>query len=335
MEGGSAGTLFGVNDLGWMDAPNYLSWFTKLFLPAVAYLTKTAPVVLLQDGHHSHISLELIKRARDNNVIILCLPPNTTHLLQPLDIAVFAPLKKAWRLILKEYKLKSRGQVASKEVFPSLICKLWEVSFKQEHIKGGFRGAGLVPYSRAHVLEKLSPANPQSTHKPSQSTHITCSKCGHEMPATPSRVKSHVVKYFSDILEVRASGPQIGERNNLKIRVEGEAITKEEFQTLLEESKKSKTKKKKGKSKEQASEVNGMFTKIIGEGPFYTKSCIPHFLDVDENICQECGANYEEDEHQDAWIGCDNNECGRWFHYYCAGFDKKPSKRKKFICNYC
>ena len=58
-------------------------------------------------SHHSHMSLELIREARDNKVVILCLPPNTTHLLQPLDVSVFAPLKKAWKKILKEYKLET------------------------------------------------------------------------------------------------------------------------------------------------------------------------------------------------------------------------------------
>ena len=63
---------------------------------------------------------------------------------------------------------------------------------------------------------------------------------------------------------------------------------------------------------------------------------LPWFPTVDENICQECGVSYDEDDHQDAWIGCDNEDtCGCWFHYWCAGFDQKPSARKKFICSYC
>ena len=56
---------------------------------------------------------------------------------------------------------------------------------------------------------------------------------------------------------------------------------------------------------------------------------------VDEDICQECGANYDEDDYPEAWIGCDNEECGRWYHYWCAGFKRKPTSRKKFTCNYC
>ena len=50
-----------ATESGWMDAYNFLSWFTKVFIPAVSHLTATAPVVLFLDGHHFHISSELIK----------------------------------------------------------------------------------------------------------------------------------------------------------------------------------------------------------------------------------------------------------------------------------
>ncbi len=32
------------------------------------------------------------------------LPENSTHLLQPLDVSVFAPVKKEWRRVLNEWK---------------------------------------------------------------------------------------------------------------------------------------------------------------------------------------------------------------------------------------
>lgn len=60
MVGGSAGALYGITDSGWMDSASFLSWFVKLFLPAVLPMTGTAPVLLFLDGHHSHISLELV-----------------------------------------------------------------------------------------------------------------------------------------------------------------------------------------------------------------------------------------------------------------------------------
>ena len=259
MEGGPAAAVYGISDSGWMDGANFLSWFTKLFLPAVSYLTKTAPVLLFLDGHHSHISLQLIKSARSNNVLLLCLPPNTTHLLQPLDVGVFAPVKSAWRAILKRYKLETKGQRVGKEDFPSLIAKLWDASFTPQQCKGGFRGAGLIPFSCNHVLQKLAPSAVLAHHDPANdpddrqaTTKITCTSCGHQMTATPL-LKTRIVSYFSGILDVRTDGHKIGKRNNLKVRVEGEVITSDEFVTILEEQKASKEaeKQKKGKKREQ------------------------------------------------------------------------------------
>jgi len=29
------------------------------------------------------------------------------------------------------------------------------------------------------------------------------------------------------------------------------------------------------------------------------------YPEVDENSCQECGVNYDDDDYQETWIGCD------------------------------
>ena len=58
-----------------------LKWFEKQFYPAVRHLLETGPVMLFFDGHFSHMSITLIKRARDLGIHLFCLPPNTTHVL--------------------------------------------------------------------------------------------------------------------------------------------------------------------------------------------------------------------------------------------------------------
>ena len=169
-------------------------------------------------------------------------------------------MKSAWRAILKRYKLETKGQRVGKEVFPSLIAKLWDASFTPQQCKGGFRGAGLVPFSCEHVLQKLAPSavtvhnDPENEPDDRQATtKITCTSCGHQMAATPV-LKTRIVSYFSGILNIRTDRPKIGKRNNLKVRVEGEVITSDEFVDLLEEQKASKDaekKQKKGKKRQQ------------------------------------------------------------------------------------
>ena len=138
MQGGPATAVYGVSELEWMDSDNFLSQFKKLYLPALSHLLKEASVLLFLDGHCSHISIELVKLARSNNIEILCLLPNTTHLLQPLDVGVFAPLISAWRGILKRYSVETGGAHVTKELFPGLNAKLWETSFESGHCKGRF-----------------------------------------------------------------------------------------------------------------------------------------------------------------------------------------------------
>ena len=125
----------------------FISWLEKLFLPAVSQLLSTGPVILFLNRHYSHISLELIRSARRHHVHLLCLPPNTMHILQQLDVGTFSPVKKSWKKILKRWKLETRGQVVSKEAFPTLIFKLWEQALMPAQCTAGFRGAGLKPFS--------------------------------------------------------------------------------------------------------------------------------------------------------------------------------------------
>ena len=50
-------------------------------------------VLIIEDGHSSHISTQVIEEACKNDVYLLCLPAHTTHIMQPLDVAVFKSLK--------------------------------------------------------------------------------------------------------------------------------------------------------------------------------------------------------------------------------------------------
>ena len=69
-EGAVPGTLFKSSESGWVNSELYIEWF-KFFLKQ---MPPVCPVLLLQDGHASHISVELIELAKENNIRLLCLP---------------------------------------------------------------------------------------------------------------------------------------------------------------------------------------------------------------------------------------------------------------------
>ncbi|KAF2904148.1 hypothetical protein ILUMI_02037 [Ignelater luminosus] len=53
--------------------------------------------VIIADNLSTHLNVGIFKCCREENVCFVCLPPNSTHLTQPLDVAFFHPIKVAWR----------------------------------------------------------------------------------------------------------------------------------------------------------------------------------------------------------------------------------------------
>ncbi|EJF55491.1 DDE-domain-containing protein, partial [Dichomitus squalens LYAD-421 SS1] len=96
---------------GWTDDFLCLEWFRKCFIPqATARRETDAPILLILDGHGSHVTSEMRHLAMDHNIHLFCLPPHTTHRLQPLDVGVFGPLQQAWTKRCNEYYVTSRGR---------------------------------------------------------------------------------------------------------------------------------------------------------------------------------------------------------------------------------
>ena len=76
------GTLNAFSNNGWIDQELFDLWFGNLFLK---YAPSIRPLPLLMDGHTSHYCPQTIRQAARHKVVLLTLPPNTTHMSQPLD----------------------------------------------------------------------------------------------------------------------------------------------------------------------------------------------------------------------------------------------------------
>jgi hypothetical protein len=58
--------------------------------------------LLILDGHGSHSTPEFDEFCSDNQIITLCMPAHSSHLLQPLDDACFSPLKAAYSKLVQQ-----------------------------------------------------------------------------------------------------------------------------------------------------------------------------------------------------------------------------------------
>ena len=73
---GPLNALYAKSLNGYMEEELFFSWFT-FFVSKTQHFGK----------------LNFIDTARENDIILYCLPPHTTHILQPLHVPVYKPRK--------------------------------------------------------------------------------------------------------------------------------------------------------------------------------------------------------------------------------------------------
>jgi len=117
---GPKGAVYAVNERGWMTIFNFSQWFKECFLPVAK--RKEGPVLLVGDNHSSHLGPEVIQLCRENNIRFVCLPPNATDKMQPLDVGFFKTVKSLWKKMLRKYLTQDpSAKLLQKTIFPSML----------------------------------------------------------------------------------------------------------------------------------------------------------------------------------------------------------------------
>ncbi|EMT73749.1 hypothetical protein FOC4_g10000808 [Fusarium odoratissimum] len=138
---------------GWTDNETGLDWL-KHFNRCTTIRSVGAYRLLILDGHESHQSVDFQLYCEVNNIITLCMPPHSSHLLQPLDVGCFGPLKKAYGREIERLIRRSITHISKTEFFPAFYAA-FRLTITESNIKGGFRGAGLAPFDPEVVISKL------------------------------------------------------------------------------------------------------------------------------------------------------------------------------------
>ena len=85
---------FDSNSKGWTSNKHGVDWLIRCFDPETRDKAAGEYRFLICDSHDSHITAEFIAHCIDNKILLMILPPHSSHLTQPLDVGVFGPLKK-------------------------------------------------------------------------------------------------------------------------------------------------------------------------------------------------------------------------------------------------
>lgn len=146
---------------GWFDTAIFADWFASMFIPHIRKLKLEGKKVVIGDNLTSHFSEEVLSLCEKHNIAFVCLPTNSTHMTQPLDVAFYAPLKKSWRGILDEWKkgLQKKSQTVTKEAFPGLLQKLHKHvtnnDTSSKNLVSGFKKCGIYPLNASEVISRL------------------------------------------------------------------------------------------------------------------------------------------------------------------------------------
>ncbi len=152
---------------GWTDNQLGLLWLREHFEVETAKRQAGEYRLLLLDGHESHCTLEFIEFCVEKKIILLVLPPHTTHLLQPLDVVIFAPLARYYSSEVEEH-MREKHYWLEKKDFIIYYQNARKKALRESNILSAWRATGLIPYNPQTVISKL----PNKPSTPSKFTQI-------------------------------------------------------------------------------------------------------------------------------------------------------------------
>lgn len=155
---------YGTSEKGYMTEKTFyiwafmfVTWLTGYRATVLPESLQKANVLLVIDGCLAHGAPEAMHLFAKHNVTVLVLPAHTSHLLQPFDVVLAAPLKASFRHFLSEEKAKLRNAPLTKAAKTRLILvrafiRSWRTVATPENCARSFEAVGIFPLSPFVVL---------------------------------------------------------------------------------------------------------------------------------------------------------------------------------------
>ncbi|RYN17045.1 hypothetical protein AA0119_g11468 [Alternaria tenuissima] len=193
--------VLAVSDNGWTTDKLGVEW-VKHFNRHTASRTRGVYRLLILDGHSSHATPEFDQYCTENKIITLCMPPHTSHLLQPLDVGCFSPLKRAYGHEIQELARQGVYHI-DKVDFLTIYAQVRLAVFTQQNIQAGFQATGLVPPCPERVLSSLTVVRTPSPPATTADNNVTWTA---ETPRTVAQLQQQA-QHIQDRLRRPSQSP--------------------------------------------------------------------------------------------------------------------------------
>lgn len=107
----------------WSNAEIALRWLRQIYLPETKPENDSEWRLLVLDQTSTHQSAEFMFEAFNNRVFLEYLPPHSSHLTQPLDVAVFGPVKTYYRQNTKFFASFDTSAPEQKKTLPERVSR--------------------------------------------------------------------------------------------------------------------------------------------------------------------------------------------------------------------
>lgn len=227
LSGAPAGTIGLAQPTGWMIGELFqdvMKHFVKM-----TSSTKENPTLVIMDNHESHLAPAVLNTAKENGVILLTIPPHTSHKLQALDVAVFGPFQTFYNAAADSWMIRHPGQTLSIYNVAELVGQAFEKAMTPSNIKSGFKKTGICPFDRDIFTEDQfltsEVTNRQLTeeHQELQSSGLTTPIIDAQRPSTSRAALQAFENQIKSPLECR-DYPRAGPRKNVNKRKRGKSV---------------------------------------------------------------------------------------------------------------
>ena len=146
--------FFVASENGWSSNAFGLRWLTQVFDPETRERARGRRRLLIVDGHSLHINIGFLEACDTLRIVVLILPPHSTHRLQPLDVGLFLPLALRYSQKLQKILDNSHGMTRmTKRLFWEVFKEAWDLTFTEKNITSAFKKTGIWPLDKRVVMK--------------------------------------------------------------------------------------------------------------------------------------------------------------------------------------
>lgn len=257
-----------------------------------------------------------MKFRAENGLIFGTFPAHTTHLLQPLDVSVFGPMKTAWKKKVKSF-MTTKGRKPTRNDFYDLFVPAYEEGATMKNIKSGFKDTGIYPFNNN--------ALPDETYHVGILHNVQNNEVRQDnvlpipQPFQNARVRQTAAQK-SRIFDSMPSSSSSSEEE------EKEAAQEEED----EETNENNEQNEENHDPQPSSHATSAQRRTRRQLHFSSQNKKRRETEEEPETeaCRTCGGLFSDDRSGECWIQC--MRCRSWFHEFCQGVKRY---RRDFKCS--